>query len=247
MDEIARAAHPPAEEGTDAEEPLEAGEITLVPLERIGARDSIQPRVTQARIALKALVGQGMPGINATYVHRVVTFIEESASNVRDHAHGDDVTWCEGFVAADRTRTRYLDRRRTECVTVYTTYLSCCDTGRGILPSLAGVPALAGRLGTVPPWAMPLAALELAAEPGITNRPDEDGRGGGLPQLIELVHSLATAGEGASYLYRGGLRLTSGGAELVALTTTRASSQDRLLPGTQLQLKFEAIGRAPAA
>jgi hypothetical protein len=229
------------------EEPTECGEITLLSLERITTTCTIQPLLARVRKNLQPLLQQGLPGIDAAYVRKVMTFIEETVSNVRDHAaDAESIHTCEGFVAANRTKTYYLDRRRGERVTVYTTYLSCYDLGQGILASLAEVPKLATELTAVSAPLRNIRALDLAIRPGVTSRPDEDGRGEGLPQLVELVHSLAIVGDSQTHIYRGGLHVTSGGAELRLLTTTHGSAQDRLLPGTQLQLTFEAVHRMPA-
>jgi hypothetical protein len=225
------------------EESPELGEITLLPIIPIeGSPGTVEPLVRQARQELKKLLQQGLPGINDAYVMQIVTFIEESASNIRDHA-SDGLQSCEGFVAANRTLRTYRDRIRSQLVSLYTTYVACFDFGRGILPALASVPAHGTTLYHYPEAERDIAALRLAIRPDITSKIDEAGRGGGLPRMVHMVRSIAEAGDNQTYAYRGVLRLVSCGGVLDICTTTETAHHDRLLPGTQLLLRFEAIQR----
>jgi hypothetical protein len=221
----------------------ELGEVTLLPIVPIeGKAGSVEPLVRQTRRQLEALLHQGMPGIDTGYIQQIVTFIEESASNIRDHA-GEGTLSCEGFVAANRTRRRYRDRVREQWVEVYTTYVSCYDLGRGIFAALVSAPEYTSELTRYPETERGIAALRLAILPGVTSKSREEGRGGGLPRIVNIVRSMAEFGNDQTYTYRGGLRIVSGGTVLDTFTTTSNAGHERVLPGTQLLLRFEAIRR----
>jgi hypothetical protein len=178
-----------------------------------------------------------------------MTFVEESASNVREHA-GKGLPTYTGFVAANRTYRRYRDRERDQWVEVYTTYVSCYDLGRGILAALTEVPRFASELGGVQPGDRGLAALRLASRPGVSSQPG-DGHGGGLPHMIQIVRDLDTTGDvaddGSTRRYRGVLQIVSDGAILESLTTTVRARHDRPLPGVQVHLWLQAIQRGARA
>ena len=225
----------PAEEEENSQE---SGEITLLPIVPVsGTLGMLEPSVTETRRQLQALLKQGMPGIDATYVHQIVTFVQESTANIHDHANG------KGFVAANRTQRRYRNQRRDEIVEVYTTYVCCYDFGRGILPALVSADCNRTKFADYreAEWAM--AALQLATRPGVTSMAYEEGRGGGLPRMVEIVRSMPDASDNQVYKYHAGLQLVSGGARLSFHTLTDEGGYDRPLPGTQLQLRLHAVKR----
>jgi hypothetical protein len=230
-------------DGSSGEESPELGEVTLLPITRVeSSPGTVEPLVKLAQSQLEALLQQGMPGMDNPYVRQIVTFIEESAANIRDHA-GEGASIPDGFVAANRTRRQYRDKARNQWIEVYTTYVSCYDLGRGIFAALVSSPSFAAKLAQYPEGDRSKAALQLSILPGVTSRDAEEGRGGGLPRMVNIVRSIANVGNGHESTYRGGLRLISGGAILDNFTTTSATSSDRVLPGTQLQLRFDAIRR----
>jgi hypothetical protein len=203
----------------------------------------VDPIVKETRQRLEAFLRQGIPGINTIYIQQMLTFIEESASNIQDHA-SDGLSPCEGFIAANRTRRRYQDRKRNQWVEVYTTHISCYDLGRGILSALVSVPKYAEDLGALNQEAdRCIAALRLAVSPGVTSKVSEFDRGGGLPRMVNIVRSIGDADYDQTHSYRGSLQIISGGSELDVLTRTDRVYHDRLLPGTQLKLRFETIRR----
>lgn len=227
----------------DEDETAETGETTLFPIIRLNeTTTSITPLVLQVRQRLRALIEQGLPGIDTHYVHRIVTFLEESASNVREHA-GTDLSTCVGFIAANRTIRRYRDRERAQLVEVYTTYVSCYDLGQGILAALASVPAYAAELASVSHRELGLCGLRLAMKPGVSSTAGGSDRGDGLPHMVQIVRDLDTASETPAWRYRGALRIISDGAILDTFTTTVSTAYDRVMPGVQLHLRLEAIHR----
>jgi len=238
---IARPNSIPIHPVTD--ESPEVGDVTLLPVERVGsAPGALTPLVAQVHERLEKLLRRGMPGVDDTYVTRLLTFFEETAANVRDHA-GDGAWPLEGYIVGNRTFRRYRDHRRAQWVEVYTTYLACYDFGRGILLALSSTPQQARELAKHPAATRSEAALRLAIRPGVTSIVGAEGRGGGLPRLVELVRSLAGAQDDRNTQIRGGLRLVSSGACLDLLGAADAFCEDRILPGTQLQLRFDTITR----
>ena len=219
--------------------------MTLLPIYPIeGAPGSVDPLVRQARNRLQTLLTQGMPEIDVSYIQQIMTFVEEAASNIREHAGSQDAP-CEGFLAANRTVRRYRDRNRNQWVEVFTTYLGCYDLGRGIFAALASVPHLAADLATVPKSERAIAALRLAVRPGITSKPDSDG-GGGLPRMAFMVRAMSDLDGDDRYAYRGVFRLVSGGAVLDQFTSSESAAHDHLFSGTQLIFRFETIKRTSA-
>lgn len=230
----------------DEDETAETGETTLLPIIRLDeTTTSITPLVRQVRQRLHTLIQQSLPGIDTRYVHRIVTFLEESASNVREHA-GTDLSTCVGFIAANRTIRRYRDRERAQLVEVYTTYVSCYDLGQGILAALASVPAYAAELASVSHRELGLCGLRLAMKPGVSSTAGDSDRGDGLPHMVQIVRDLDTASETPAWRYRGALRIISDGAILDTFTTTVSAAHDRVMPGVQLHLRLEAIHRRDA-
>lgn len=222
----------------------EMGEVTLLPIVPIeGTPGTIEPLLSQARHRLEELLRQGLPGINEGCSQQIITFVEESAANVRDHSRGV-AQKSKGFIAANRTLRRYRDRRRDQLVEVYTTYLSCYDFGCGIFAALTSVPNYASEFSTVDEIDHGTLALRLAATPGVTSILDREGRGGGLPRMISIIRTLPDIGKGSQCTYRGSLKIASHGAVHEYLTATDCAGHDRLLPGTQLQLRFEAVRRS---
>lgn len=221
----------------------EMGEVTLLPILPIeGTPGTIEPLLSQTRYRLEELLRQGLPGINERCAQQIITFVEESAANIRDHS-GGVTKRSKGFIAANRTLRRYRDRRRDQFVEVYTTYVSCFDFGCGVFAALATVPTYATEFSAVDEIDRGTMALRLAATPGVTSILDTEGRGGGLPRMINIIRTLPDLGEDSRCTYRGSLRIASHGAVLEFLTTTDCAGHDRLLPGTQLQLRFEAVRR----
>jgi hypothetical protein len=221
----------------------EMGEVTLLPIIPLeGTPGTIEPLLSQTRHRLGELLKQGLPGINESCAQQIITFVEESAANVRDHSAG--VTGnSKGFIAANRTMRRYRDRRRNQFVEVYTTHVSCYDFGCGVFAALAAVPIYASEFSAVDETDRGTVALRLAATPSVTSILNREGRGGGIPRIINIIRTLPEIGDGSKCIYRGSLRIASHGAVLDFLTTTDCASHDRLLPGTQLQLRFEAVRR----
>lgn len=239
------ASSEPALEVNDAyeEEWPEIGEVTLLPIVPIeGTPGTIEPLLSQTRHRLEELLRQGLLGINEDCAQQIITFVDESAANVRDHS-GGVLRKSKGFIAANRTLRRYRDRRRNQWVEVYTTYVSCYDFGCGIFAALASVPAYAAEFSAVDEADRSTVALRLAASPSVTSILGGKGRGGGLPRMINIIRYLPELGKGSNCTYRGSLRIVSHGAVLDFLTTTDCASHDRLLHGTQLQLRFEAVRR----
>lgn len=230
---------------TDEAVDQEMSEITLVPVEAIeGEPGSVQPLVHTTTQRLTVLLRQGMPGVDDIYIRQITTFVEESASNIRDHA-GERGIPCEGFIAANRTYGSYLDHTRNQQVEVYTTHVSCYDLGRGVLAALTSVPQHAATIansGARTTEEQAAVALNLAIKPGISSK-HERGRGGGLPWMINMIRSLADASTTDRFSYQGSLRLVSSSATLDVMTTSQALSHDRYLPGTQVQLRFRTIRR----
>jgi hypothetical protein len=225
------------------EEWPEMGEVTLLPIVTIeGTPGTIDPLLAQTRHHLKELLGQGLPGINKNLTQQIITFVSESAANVRDHS-GGVLGNSKGYIAANRTWRRYRDRRRSQWVEIYRTYLSCYDFGRGVFAALAAVPAYAEIFAQYPEMEHGVVALKLAARPGVTSMMDVEGRGAGLPRMIDIIRHLPEVSKGTNCTYRGGLKIISHGAVLDFLTTSDCTSYDCILPGTQLQLSFEAVRR----
>ncbi len=79
---IARPNSIPIHPVTD--ESPEVGDVTLLPVERVGsAPGALTPLVAQVHERLEKLLRRGMPGVDDTYVTRLLTFFEETAANVR--------------------------------------------------------------------------------------------------------------------------------------------------------------------
>jgi hypothetical protein len=221
----------------------EMGEVTLLPIVPIeGTPGTIEPLLSQTRHRLEELLKQGLPGINKSCAQQIITFVEESAANVRDHS-GGVTRKSKGFIAANRTLRRYRDRRRDQLVEIYTTYVSCYDFGCGVFAALASVPIYASQFSTIDETDHGTLALRLAAAPSVTSILDGAGRGGGFPRMISIIRTLPDVGKGSNCLYRGSLKIASHGAVHEFLTATDCAGHDRLLPGTQLQLRFEAVRR----
>lgn len=221
----------------------EMGEVTLLPILSIESTPgTIEPLLNRTRYRLEELLRQGLPGINESCAQQIITFVEESAANVYDHS-GGVTKRSKGFIAANRTLRRYRDRRRNQFVEIYTTYVSCFDFGCGVFAALASVPIYATEFSAIDETDRGTLALRLAANPGVTSILNSEGRGGGLPRMINIIRTLPEVGKNSRCTYRGSLRIASHGAVLEFLTTTDCASHDRLLPGTQLQLRFEAVRR----
>lgn len=236
--------HDPVVPDQDGEhEVQDVNEQTLLPVVRINSNTNLDRVIRHTRDRLSELLKQGIPGIDQAYVDQIVVFIEESVSNVLDHA-GVAHSLCEGFVSANRTYRYYRDRKRDQWVEEFTTHIACYDTGQGILPSLVNVSNYAKELSQFPQdERRSLAALRMAMHPGITSKAQETGHGGGIPRMVNVVRKIPSASNHEAYTYRAGLRLTSGGAILDVLSTTDQDSFGRFLPGTQIRLWFQAIRR----
>jgi hypothetical protein len=240
------ASYPTANhsENSYEEDSAEVGEVTLLPIIPIeGTPGTVEPLVSQARQKLEELLKQGLPGIDKSYAQQIITFVEESAANVRDHSRGIQQT-SKGFIAANRTWRRYQDRIRKQWVEIYTTYVSCYDFGCGVFTALSSVPSYAAEFASYPESEHGVIALRLATMPAVTSIPNGVGRGAGLPRMADIIRNLPNASADSDLTYRGSLKLASHGAILNFLTTTDRASHDRILPGTQLQLRFEAVRRA---
>jgi hypothetical protein len=221
----------------------EVGEVTLLPIIPIeGTPGTVEPLVIQARQRFEELLRQGLPGIDNSYAQQIITFVEESAANVRDHSRGVQQT-SKGFIAANRTWRRYRDRIRKQWVEIYTTYVSCYDFGCGVFAALSSVPEYASEFASFPESEHGVIALRLATLPSVTSIPNGVGRGAGLPRMADIIRNLPNASADSDLTYRGSLKIVSHGAVLNFLTTTDRVSHDRILPGTQLQLRFEAVRR----
>jgi hypothetical protein len=226
------------------EESPEQGEVTLLPITCVESTlEAVEPIVNQIKERLEVLLHQGLPSLDSIYVRKIVTFVEESASNTCDHA-SQGLPAYEGFIAANRTKRRYRDKDRSQWVEVYTTYLACYDLGCGIYNSLISVPQYCSELAQIHIAELrSIEALRLATRPEVSSKPLEDGRGFGLSKMVEMIRSMADASDDYSHQYRAELNLESGGAALKFFTTTETASNDRLTPGTQVRLCFEAIRR----
>lgn len=230
-------------ENSYEEDSDEVGEVTLLPIIPIeGTPGTVEPLVSQARQRCEELLRQGLPGIDKSYAQQIITFIEESAANVRDHSRGVQQS-SKGFIAANRTWRRYQDRIRKQWVEIYTTYVSCYDFGCGVFTALSSIPDYAAEFASFPESEHGVIALRLATLPSVTSIPNGVGRGAGLPRMADIIRNLPNASSDSARTYRGSLKIVSHGAVLNFLTTTDRASHDRILPGTQLQLRFEAVRR----